>query len=443
MLKQSLGFLRNAGGIAALVPLAVIGQPTAPLATFQKPAWLTDLSVSVKESHDDNVYLAGVGAMRNHSSWLTTVTPKFDFNFAPLLGTNQFPTLAFGYAPEITAYHRAPAESCTAHRLGNTVKGRAGALSFALENGFTFVDGSEVGPAYPDGRSCYATSGVRERREQLQDRAKITLQYDADQWFVRPTAALLYYDLMTALKDPSLPTTPTGYDNYADRYDVNGGVDLGWRLHPHLAATVGYRYGHQSEQQYSFDPLHLGSSSDYQRVLLGLEGNPWSWLTVALQAGPDFRSYAPNTATHTTPVSNPHRVTYYGEAALAAKISAGDTVTFKFKQWQWLSSTGKVPYFDGSYDLAYNRKCTEKLSVNLGGRLLTADYTSGNLVTCKRDDWQYTVSAGASYALTAHFSTAVAYAVDLGRNNQDGLTANPATREYDRHLVSLGVQYRF
>ena len=439
MLKRKKSLFQIAAVIAALAPLTVAGQAATPsTAAFQKPAWLTDLSVGVKESYDDNIYLCGYGTMRDHSSWLTTVTPKIGFNFAPLTGTNFFQTLAFNYAPEVNAYHNAPSENFTAHRLGGTIKGKVDAFSFALDNGFTFVDGSETGPAYPDGRSCYATAAPRERREQIQDKAKITLQYDADKWFVRPTAALLYYDLMTALKDPSLPTTPKGYDNYADRYDVNGGVDFGYKFNPHLAATIGYRYGHQYQQQFSFDTSHLSSSSDYQRVLAGIEGNPWKWLTVALQAGPDFRNYGPN-----APVNDPHLVTYYGEATLAAKASARDTFTFKYKQWQWVSSTGKVPYFDSSYDLAYNRKCTEKLSVDLGGRIATADYTSGNVAISQRDDWQYIVSAGVSYAFTSNFSATASYAIDLGRNDQDGLTVNPATREYDRQLVSLGFQYKF
>ena len=115
--------------------------------------------------------------------------------------------------------------------------------------------------------------------------------------------------------------------------------------------------------------LHLNSSpNDYQRVLLGLEGRPWKWLEVKIQGGPDFRSYEGDSATHITPVNDLNPVKYYGEALLIAKLTAADTLTFKYKQWQWLSTLGKVPYFDSTYDLSYHRKLTSKLgSIWAGG----------------------------------------------------------------------------
>ena len=90
----------------------------------------------------------------------------------------------------------------------------------------------------------------------------------------------------------------------------------------------------------------------------------------------------------------------------------------------------------------YHRKLTDKLGLDLGGRLLTADYNSGNLAACKRNDWQYTVSATLGYAFNAHASLNLAYALDLGRNAQDGIV-NPDTRDYDHQLVSLAALFKF
>ena len=86
--------------------------------------------------------------------------------------------------------------------------------------------------------------------------------------FIRPTASLLYYDMMTQLHDV------TGYLNYASRYDVNVVADFGYRVKAQLPITLGYRYGHQYQEQFSFSPYSW--SSDYQRALLGIEGNPWN-----------------------------------------------------------------------------------------------------------------------------------------------------------------------
>ncbi|HYG34267.1 MAG TPA: hypothetical protein VEC99_05760, partial [Clostridia bacterium] len=377
------------------------GVPAAQSSTgFQKPAWLTDLSIGVKESYDNNVFLSGVEsrflpatypvpegsavALKERSSWVTTVSPKVGFNFAPLLGSQHaISVLSLGYAPDFAIYHDEDSESYNAHRLAQTIKLKSGDFSLSLDNGFNYIDGSDVGPTYPGGLlNALATAAPRERREQFQDRGKVSLQYDINKWFVRPTASLLYFDLRTVQQNVA------GYQNYADRYDVNGGADVGYRVNPNLALTLGYRYGHQYQEQYSFSPY--SSPSDYNRVLLGVEGKPLKWLKLELQGGPDFRSYAPDSAAHLTPVNDKDPVKYYGEASVTAEVSAKDTLAFKYRQFQWVSSTGRIPYFDSLYDLNYRHKFTPKFTMDLGARLLTWDYSSGNLVpTNRRDDWQY------------------------------------------------------
>jgi len=452
--KLYLGLsLLGIGGLLCKIYGAESPALASPSATWQKPLWLTDLSVGVKEGYDNNVFLSGVdpkflppvytvpsgsvAALENRWSWVTTVSPKVGVNFAPLLGNQAFlQTLTLAYSPDFVAYHDQPSENYDAHRFAVAIKGRADALSFGLDDTFAYVDGSKMAPTYPGGFStAWNTVAPRERREQIQDRATISFQYDAGRWFVRPTASLIYYDLMT------VHTNVTGYQNYVDRYDVNGGPDFGYRVVTNLAVTVGYRYGHQYQQQLSFSPY--SSSSDYQRVLLGIEGKLWKWLELKIQGGPDFRSYDPDTATHITPVSDKNLITYYGEASVTATITPKDALIFKYKQWQWVSSCGKIPYFDSMYDLSYHRKLTDKLGLDLGGKLLTADYSSGSLVpNNQRDDWQYTVSAGLGYAFNSHASVNLAYALNLGRNAQDDIV-NPQTRDYSQQLISLGALFKF
>jgi opacity protein-like surface antigen len=124
-------------------------------------------------------------------------------------------------------------------------------------------------------------------------------------------------------------------------------------------------------------------------------------------------------------------------------------VTFAYKQWQWVSSTGKIPALDSTYNLNYHWNATKQLGFDLGGRVLNIDYTSGNATTGSapslRNDIEYTVSAGVSYAFTKHFSASLAYAYDFGRNLQDNLAANLFAnyREFDHQTVSLAAQYKF
>jgi len=446
-------FLLNASGFCCCLHGAETPAVKAPAASWSKPVWLTDLSLGIKESYDDNVFFSGVdpkyypaytvpagsvAAVENHSSWVTTVSPGVGVNFAPLLGNQQvLKTLSLGYSPDFVIYHDENSESYDAHRFITATKAQIDHFSFSVDNALTYISGSDFGPTYPGAFiNAYNTAALRERREQIQDRATAVVQYDLGKWFFRPTASLLYYDLMTE------QLNVTGYQNYVDRYDVNGGGDVGYRVLPQLAVTLGYRYGHQYHQQFSFSPY--SAPSDYQRALLGVEGKPWKWLDVKIQAGPDFRDYPGNTATHITPVNDYHPIKFYGEARVTATFTPKDSVTFKFKEWEWVSSIGKIPYLDSTYDLSYHRILTDKLSFDLGGRILGSDYTGGNLPNCQRNDLQYTVSASLGYAFNKHLGATLSYALDLGRNAENGLSAAQIDqREYDHQLISLGVQAKF
>jgi hypothetical protein len=416
-----------------------------------KPAWLTDIGLTVKESFDDNVFMSGVNqsyvpagttTLKDQSSFITTVSPMVEFNFAKSLdASGNLESLSFAYSPDFVMYHELPSENYDAHRLILAAKGKAGAFSYGLDNTLLYVDASRVAPAFPgDLFNAWATINAFQRREQLNDRSKLTLQYDWNQWFIRPGASLAYYGMMTEIKDPVLANTPSGYQNYCTRYDVNGGADIGYKFLPDMAATLGYRYGNQGQEQYSFAPY--SSPSDYQRVLLGVEGKPFQWLNLQVLGGPDFRSYEADSATHISPLNNLHPVTYYGEASLTAAVTPEDTVTFKYKQFQFVSCLGEKPYFDSSYGLGYGRKITDRLGLDLGARLLEADYTVGNLSTCARDDLDYILCAGLHYSFSANVAATLGYSASLGRNAQDNVV-NPENRDFNSQEVSLGVQCKF
>ena len=426
---------------------------------WQKPAWLTELSLGIKEAYDDNVLEVSGNGLKPQASWISSVSPKIGFNFAPLLGDQKtLQTLSLSYTPDFVCFHEATAESYNAHRVGTVIKVETGPVLFKLDNAFLYNDGNTASPLYALNqfsgasanqndkfRNFFAQGTTRERRDQIQDRTAVSLQYKWDKIFIRPTASLLYYDLNTDWQNSTFAPYK-GYQNWPDRYDVNGGADLGYFLAPKLAATVGYRYGHQYQQQLPavIDADYHFSSSDYQRILLGLEGSPWKWLNVKLAGGPDFRSY-----NSLAPVNDFHPIKYYGEAVMIATLTTNQTLTFNYKQWQWVSATGKVPYFDSLFALTYHWNATKQLGLDLGGRIQEADFTSGNETTGSasslRDDRQYTLSAGLSYALTANFYVNLNYAYDLGKNVLPNLPANlePDYREFSHNLVSLGLGYRF
>ena len=422
-----------------------------------KPAWLTDLSIGFKESYDSNLLLggaslpqltgasAGLTAQTTKSSWVSTISPKIGIDFVPLLGDQKvFQTLAIGYAGDYSIYSDDSAESNYAHRFLTSVKGKLDAFKFSLDNTFAYIDGSNIAPFYPGGyRSAYATAVPRERRNQFQDRSKVFVQYDNGKFFVRPIASLLYYNLNTVKQNI------TGYQNYANRSDVNGGLDLGYKVLPDIAATIGYRYGSQYQQQFSWD-LHSASNT-YNRVLFGAEGKFQKWLTFQFQLGPDFRSYDGVAVSHLTYVNYQSPVVFYGDASVAAQITSVDKLTFLFKDWRWVSSTGLVPYQDSSYSLTYSRKLGDHFSASLQTIAADSNYTSAQRTTSgQRNDWMFTVSPGVTYTFNSHFSATVAYSANWGVNGLDGPipVANMAgvastSREFFENVISVGGQVAF
>ncbi len=84
------------------------------------------------------------------------------------------------------------------------------------------------------------------------------------------------------------------YENYVDRQDVSGGLDVGYDLGKKNYLVLGYRYGRQD--QYTLPGAGGTTTSSpygntYHRILFGFEGSPLSWLKVAVLGGPDIRCW--------------------------------------------------------------------------------------------------------------------------------------------------------
>jgi hypothetical protein len=419
-----------------------------------RPGWLSDCLVNIKESYDNNVFLSGVStppaytvpagsvaALKNAASWITTVSPKVGVDFAPLLGvTNRQLELSLAYSPDFVFYHDQNSESYNAQRVLTAIKAQNDFVKFNAGNNFTYFDGDRYGPLYPGNLySGFATIFDRARRRQILEIADVSLQFDYHRWFVRPVASLIYNDMMTEELNTVLPQN-RGYQNYADREDVNGGADVGYRITDDFAMTVGYRYGQQFQEQYAFSPDSAPNS--YQRILFGLEGHPWHWLSVSLVCGPDFRSYQGDTTTHVTPVKDFHPVKYYGEALITATITKDDSISFKYKYWQWLAGCGKFPYTDEAYELNYHHQFNTKLGFNLGGKFMAWDFDDNLPSAVTRCDLQYTCAGGVTYAVNPHLNLNLGCAFNWGRNDESNL-ANASTREYNEQLYALGAAWKF
>ncbi|MPN30414.1 hypothetical protein SDC9_177885 [bioreactor metagenome] len=164
------------------------------------------------------------------------------------------------------------------------------------------------------------------------------------------------------------------------------------------------------------------------------------WLAISLQAGPDFRSY--DNAVEAS-VKDNNQLKYYAEGSVTADLTSKDAINFKYKQWQWVSSTGKIPYFDSTFDLTYRHRFNKQFSSELGVRMLSSDYTAGSRPSANRVDNLYGVAASVNYAINANLALNLGYNFDMGRNAQDGLGAIEKYREFDRHVVGVSATVKF
>jgi predicted porin len=130
-------------------------------------------------------------------------------------------------------------------------------------------------------------------------------------------------------------------------------------------------------------------------------------------------------------------------------VAKDQSLTFAYKQWIFVSSTGLVPYYDSSYGLTYHVNLTKQLGLDLGARYLEANYTLGNDVAGSapslRDDKEYEGSAGLNYLIVPHLTASVAYVYDKGANGLNGLAANldAPYRDFEHGVITFGVKYAF
>jgi len=426
---------------------------------WSKPAWLSDLSFGAKEAFDDNVLgVSGLG-LPERGVFVDSFSAKVGLNLVPLLGDQKsVSALSLTYNPEWVTYQGAPAEDYLAHRINGLFKGKFDNVTISLDDAFLYNDGDKVAPLYALNqlagaagnqddkfRNNYAHSVARERRNQVQDRYTASVQIDEGDMFIRPISQMIDYNLNTYLFNTSLAPYK-GYQDYIDRYDINGGADLGFKVTKVLAVTLGYRDGAQHQDQFALainSDRHF-SSNHYQRLLFGLEGKLASWLTIKAAAGPDFRDYNPS-----TPISDHHTTRYYGEGSLVAALPSNQTLTLSYKQWEFVSSTGLVPYDDTTLSLAYHWSVSKELGFDASAKYLEANYTLGNDVAGSapdlRDDVDYGFAGAFTYAVTKQLIFSVGYTYDDGRNNLHTLPANlfPAYRDFNHGVTTIGAQYKF
>lgn len=415
------GVLLSSGSLAGNGP-----ETGGVAATPTKPSpWAFKVSLSAKESFDSNVYLQdepyGATGLAEKESFVTTVTPSLGFTYAPAASIK----IDLNYAPDIAFYHSESSEDHLAHRATLGLSGKLDTVVWTVNNSLLVIDGSDLGLVWdgPGGAPAAGGIAVRNRRDALVYVAGANAKVPLSRFFVRPSFSYYLHDFQT--RQLNLP----GYLNYVDRDDIQGGFDLGAEVAGQTFVTLGYRLGHQDQDALAWSPMEY--SNDYQRLLVGLEGQPWTWLKLSAMAGPDFRHYGPNVAA-TYPSSD---TVLYADATLTLIPTPLDQLTFKAKQYQQPGFGGRSIYNDKTFSVQWRRRLDPGWTVGAGFQAYNTDF----IESADRDDWIFTPSALVSRKFNRSLSAEVSYTYDWTHSAVSGTPA----REFTRHIFNLGVRYTF
>src|SRR5579872_2452114 len=327
--------------------------------TTQPSVWTPCAALAVKESYDDNVFLQSVTSNANHHSFLTTVLPAVGLAYKPVAAFNA----TLNYSPEFNFYHSDSGEDYALHRIVLGLNGTVDKTKWELSNNFVAIDGSDLGPSYfgPGGAPAGGGPQIRDRRAALIERGQFRVTETLGAWFVRPVVSGYYHDFETIRK------IAPGYQNFANRSDLNAGADLAYAITKDVWLFVGYRFGEQTQAKLLTYPEHYDST--YNRGLIGLEGKPWSWLSVALSVGPEFRRYGSS-----VPASFDRNETYpYVDSTATITPTKADTVSLSAKRFEQPGFAGRSTYVDATYEMVWRHKIGDKLTLGLGLRAYNTD----------------------------------------------------------------------
>lgn len=386
------------------------------------PHWTTAVSVSLKETYDDNVFLQQVTNLANQSSLVSSVSAALAASYpvSPLLNT------AFTYSPEWSIFHSAHSEDNITHRAGATFTGKDGAFSYDWTSTLVLVDGSDQGLFFTGPGGAPAIGGIptRDRRDATVYRSTLKAKWVEGDWMIRPVGTAYYHDFRTQHR-----TTPF-YQNFVDRSEYVAGLDVGYQINKTTTAFLGYRAGNQT--QAFLNGVNLAYGNTLQRIIAGLEGSPAPWIKLAVAAGPDFRQFRTGVAAgfHSSTTK------FWSDSTITLIPSKADTITLVYKRLYLPAFGGRNIYEDITAEAQWKHVFNPTLSGALGVKDYSGFFELGN-----RRDSIYTYSGSVAYKWDKLTTVEGAYSYDTTQCNRPGVDVRG--REFTRNLVSVSLKRTF
>ncbi|RME93170.1 MAG: hypothetical protein D6766_08680 [Verrucomicrobia bacterium] len=359
------------------------------------------------------------------------------FSVLPQLGLDYQPCEAFklqtGYSGEYTWFDRASSEDHRIHRFPLNATGKVGDTSWSIGNSFTYIDGSNEGPVFGRPGDIPAIGGIplRDRRSALIYRGSLKVRQPlGGPWFLEPVANAYVHDFYTVQR--ANPIGPNRvYENYVDRQEVTGGVMVGRDIGRHTELSLGYVYGRQD--QFSL----LGTDSPYDshihRILMGLRGQPASWVRLDWLVGPDFRDFD-------RPIAgfDDDEVLAFVQCSATLMPTKADRIVLFNKRYLQPAYGGPSVYEDVTYRITWQRQWCPEFSSQVGFQAYEGDWQ----LPARRDDWIFTPSVTLTYQWRKKLTVQLAYSYDWTDCEYAGVTYSDG-RNFTRHIGSLLVGWRF
>ncbi|HWA86951.1 MAG TPA: hypothetical protein VG710_12055 [Opitutus sp.] len=396
-------------------------------ASLATAGWKTSATLSTRAGYDSNVFLQDSAPAPSYSGAVRPRVGSFVGDLAASVAVEGAVSpqlnLAASYAPEAMWFHTQSGEDNVTHRLSLLFSGRGDATTWSLQSAATRIDGASQGPIFGCEGGATAIGGIplRDRRDAFIERSTFKLTRTRGAWFLRPVATAYFHDFLT--KQSSRP----GYENYIDRSEYTGGIDLGRNVSAQDRLYLGYRYGRQDQLKL------LGVDSPYdwnlQRFLAGFEGVPVAWLKLNLLAGPELRRAARPLPTG----CDDDRTVWWLDASASVTAGPRDTIALNARRYAQPSFASFGSYEDITYEGLWRHDFGRGLVANAGYKA----YGGKWMATAVRSDWILTPSLALSYALNRRLSLDANWSADRASSR---VPAKPG-REYVRQLSFLSARY--
>ncbi len=411
------------GGLLALIAAAVTLQAASPERSVVK---LSSLSLTVSERYDSNFMLQNDGPLSRMESWVTSVQPVIGLQARPP-GLSAF-QLGLQYAPEFTFFHARDEESYQRHvgvfQAGFQDQGWKARAQARVQ----YTEGSTQGPLWsvpgqPGSIPALGGPEVRYRRRNLYWQSPLEARRDFRGMFVRGVFEARVWDILTDFR--VIPGAT--YQNYMDRTDVNGGADWGIQAGRGWEPRWGYRFGHQDQERLPAG-LPFTYQNDYHRVLAGLGASPGKWLTLDGEIGPSFHRFNPSTL---PPGADPDQTLLYFQANATVNLSHNTALKITAYQHLLPSTAGRANFQNLRATATFEQRLTPSLRASLRFDLQEYDFVRGLVLR----DQVFTVEPRVEYRVNSHLTLAAWYLHEWA----DARAPGTAGREYERHVVGLGV----